>query len=133
MEKRKDLGLLMIRVVIASSMLIYGISKAVNGIDFIKSMLQQKGVPEIVAYGVYIGELLSPLLIIFGFRTRIAAILFSFNCFTAILLTQTSAIFALNEYGGWKLELLAIYMIVSLGLFFTGAGKYAISNISKWD
>ncbi len=133
MDKKNDVGLLMIRIIIAFSMLIYGINKLVYGIDFIKEMLHQKGIPVFIGNGVLIGELLAPILIIIGFRTRIAAVIFSFNCLTAILLAQTSAIFALNEYGGWKLELLAIYLIVSLGLFFTGAGKYAISIHSKWD
>lgn len=125
MEKKIDLGLLIIRVIIAFPMFIYGISKCVSGVGFIEQMLSDKGLPTFLAYGVYVGELIAPLLIIIGFKTRLASAVFAFNCLTAILLANTSAIFALNQYGGWQLELLAIYMFVSLGLAFTGPGKYA--------
>lgn len=131
MEKNINLGLLIIRVIIAFPMFIYGISKCVNGVEFIEQMLADKGLPSILAYGVYIGELIAPLLIIIGFKTRLASAVFAFNCLTAILLANTSAIFALNQYGGWQLELLAIYMFVSLGLVFTGPGKFAYDEFES--
>lgn len=129
MEKKNDLGLLIIRIIIAFPMFIYGINKAINGVEFIESMLISKGLPGFVAYGVYVGELIAPIFIIIGYQTRMASAIFSFNCLTAILLANTSAIFALNNYGGWALELLAIYMFVSLGLIFTGPGKYSITGM----
>jgi putative oxidoreductase len=133
MEKKQDVGLLMIRVIIALPMLIYGLSKLNNGIDFIKSLLQDNGLPTFFSYGVYVGEIIAPILIIAGYRTRLAALLFAFNCLTAILLTQTSLVFKLNQNGGWAIELLAIYMVVSFGLYFTGAGKIAVSNKALLD
>ena len=133
MKKQNDVGLLMIRLIIAGPMFLYGIGKVLNGIDFIKSMLAEFGMPQFIAYGVYAGEIIAPILIMIGLRTRIAGLVFAFNCLTIILLSQTNNIFRLNDFGGWAIELLAIYMVVSAALFFTGAGRYAISAKNKWD
>lgn len=133
MKNRTDVGLLMIRLIIAGPMLLYGIGKILHGVDFIKEMLADVGMPAFIANGVYAGEIIAPILIIIGFRTKLAGLVFAFNCLTIILLSQTQNILTLNEFGGWAIELLAIYMVVTGALFFTGAGKYAVSIKSKWD
>ena len=133
MTVQNNTGLFIIRTIIGFSMLIYGITKVINGIDFIKGLLTNIGLPAFLGYAVFLGELVAPLLIIIGFRTRLASLIFAFNCLTAILLTQTSDIFKLNPNGGWAVELLAIYMFVTIGFFFTGGGKYALSTKNKWD
>lgn len=55
-------------------MLLHGIAKLTHGIDFIKS------VAGVFAYGVYVGEVLAPIAILIGFRTRIAAAVYAVNC-----------------------------------------------------
>lgn len=117
----------------AFPMLFYGISKLTHGIDFIMQLVANAGLPQFFGYGVYIGEILAPILLLIGFRTRIAGVIFSINCVTAILLAQTDSFLKLNASGGWALELLFIYSIVSLALAFTGGGKHSISNSTKWD
>ncbi|MDR6923716.1 MULTISPECIES: DoxX family protein [Chryseobacterium] len=133
MNKNIDLGILISRIAVGFPMLVYGISKLVHGIGFIENMMAQQGLPPFFAYGVFAGELIAPLLIIAGFRIRLAGLIFAGNCFTAIILAQTGSIFKLNEFGGWALELLAIYLLIGLSFFFTGAGKFAVSTKNKWD
>ena len=133
MKKNSDLGLLLTRIIISAPMLCYGISKLINGIDFIKSMMVEAGLPSFFAYGVYIGEVVAPLLMIVGIRTRISSLIFAINCLTIILLSQTQNILSLNEFGGWALELIAIYFVISISLFFTGGGRFAVSTANKWD
>lgn len=133
MNKNIDLGILISRIAVGFPMLVYGISKLVHGIGFIENMMTLHGLPPFLAYGVFAGEFIAPLMIIAGFRIRLAGLIFAVNCFTAIILAQTGSIFKLNEYGGWALELLAIYFLAGLSFFFTGAGKYAVSVKSKWD
>ncbi len=133
MKKRTDLGIFIVRVAIGLPMLAYGISKIFNGIEFIGQMLVERGLPAFLAYGVFLGEVVAPVLIVVGFRTRVAAMVFAINCCTAIVLTQTGNIFRLNEYGGWAPELLSIYMLVATGLVFTGPGKLSVSTNNKWD
>ncbi|MDR2269962.1 MAG: DoxX family protein [Sphingobacterium sp.] len=133
MEKNLDLGILISRVAIGGPMLVYGINKLIHGIGFIKDMVVNIGLPSFLANGVFVGEIIAPIMIIFGVRTRLAGVVFAINCLTAICLAQTESIFKLNEFGGWAIELLAIYMLIGMSFLFMGAGKYAISTTNKWD
>jgi len=133
MRKNNDLGLLILRVTISVLMLLHGISKFGGGLEFIKSMLTEKGLPDFLAYGVLVGEILAPIAILIGFRTRIAAAIYAFNCLVAILMVHSADIFSMGEHGGWALELLGLYFFGALSLFFTGGGNFVISKNSKWD
>ncbi len=114
-------------------MLLHGIAKLKHGVSGIENMLAGKNLPEFLAYGVFIGELIAPAFIILGFRTRIAAFVFAFNMFIAVLLAHSNDVFQLNEYGAWAIELAGIYFFGALALFFTGRGKIALSSSKKWD
>ncbi len=128
-----DVGLLILRLSVGVLMLLHGIPKLIHGLDFIQQLLVSKGMPGFIAYGVYLGEIVAPLLIIIGYKTRIAAVVFVINMLTIIGLMHTQDIFAFGEYGGMKLELIYLYLSGTLALFFTGAGKYAVSRKSMWD
>ncbi|WP_185286382.1 DoxX family protein [Chryseobacterium indologenes] len=133
MKKNIDLGMLIGRIAIGFPMSVYGINKLIHGVGFIENMMTMHGLPSFFAYGVFAGEIIAPVMLIIGFRTRFAALIFAANCFTATILAQTGNLFKLNDFGGWALELLVIYMLISLSFFFTGAGKYAVSTNNKWD
>lgn len=133
MRKNNDLGLLILRITISVLMFLHGISKFGGSLEFIKSMLAEKGIPDFIAYGVLVGEILAPIAILIGFRTRIAAAIYAFNCLVAILIAHSSEIFSMGEHGGWALELLGLYLFGALTLFFTGAGNIAVSKSSQWD
>ncbi|MBN2728961.1 MAG: DoxX family protein [Bacteroidales bacterium] len=132
MKRNIDSGLLIIRISIGVLMLLHGISK-IGKLEFIKMMLTKHNLPEFLAFGVYLGEIIAPLLIIIGFRTRIAASVFAFNTMMAVFLVHSADIFSLNDFGGWEIELLGLYLFGALALFFSGGGKYSISTSNKWD
>lgn len=67
------------------------------------------------------------------FRTRLTTLGFAFNMLVALLLAHSNDIFALNQHGGWAVELIGLFLFGSLALFFTGSGKYAISQKHQWD
>lgn len=133
LEKNVDLGILIVRLSVGILMLLHGISKLIHGVGFIENQVIEAGLPSFVAYGVYVGEVIAPLFIIFGFGTRVAAGIFAINCLVATLLVHTSDIFTLNAQGGWTLELLGLFFFGALALVFTGGGKYALSNKHLWD
>ena len=133
MKKSIDSGLFISRIAIGFPMLLYGISKVQSGVGFIENLLVEKGLPAFLAYGVYAGEVVAPILIILGFRARLAGLIFALNCLTAIGLAQSTFLFMLNDYGGWALELLAMYMLIGISLLCTGAGKIAVSSQHPWD
>lgn len=132
MKRNIDSGLLLIRISIGVLMLLHGISK-IGKLEFIKMMLTKHNLPEFLAFGVYLGEIIAPLLIIIGFRTRLAASVFAFNAMMAVFLAHSADIFSLNDFGGWGIELLGLYLFGALALFFSGGGKYSISTSNKWD
>lgn len=133
LEKNVDLGLLILRISVAGLMLFHGISKLFHGIGFIEGLLISKGLPGFIAYGVYVGEVVVPIAMIAGFRTRVASAVFAFNCLVALLLVHTGDFFSISPHGGWAVELLGLYFFGSLALIFTGAGKYAVSKGNIWD
>jgi putative oxidoreductase len=114
-------------------MLIYGINKVIEGTGFIGSLLEEYGLPKILANGVFVGEIVAPLMLMIGFRTRLAGLIFSFNCLLAIVMAQTQNIFKLNQFGGWSLDLLFIYLVTGIVFYVSGAGKYALSTSNDWD
>ncbi len=131
-KSNNDLGLLILRITIGFLMLLHGIAK-LKGVSFIGGMLQESGLPSFLAYGVYITEIVAPILLIIGYRTRLAALAFAFGALFAILLAHSADIFSLSKYGGWEVELLGLYLFGAIALFFTGGGKFALSSNNKWD
>lgn len=129
---RPDLGLFILRVSLSLLMLLHGIAKF-SGIDFIKGVVAGLGLPEFFAYGVFVGEVVAPLLILVGFRTRLAAAVFAFNMLVATLLVHSSQIFTLGDQGGWAIELVGLYFFGAVALIFTGAGRWAVSSNNVLD
>jgi putative oxidoreductase len=68
-----DAGKLLLRVTIGVLVLLHGIFKLSAGVGFIGGMLAKAGLPGGLAYLVYVGEIVAPLLLIAGFWTRAAA------------------------------------------------------------
>ncbi|GIZ15457.1 DoxX family protein [Capnocytophaga catalasegens] len=129
--KNVNLGLLIMRLSVGVLMLLHGIAK-LNGVGHIKGMLENQGLPTILAYGAYLGEIVAPLLLIVGYRTRFAALMLVINCIAIIFLGGYSVL-GLGQYGGWSAELPGLFLFGALALFFTGGGKYALSTKSSWD
>lgn len=130
---KPNLGLLILRVSLGVLMLLHGIAKLVKGVGGIESMLRQAGLPGFLAYGVYLGEILAPALLIIGFRTRVAALLFICTMLVAIFIANPEKVTMLLNTGGWAVELQALFLFGALTLFFTGGGKLSISSKNKWD
>lgn len=132
-ERRQDIGLLILRLSIGGLMLLHGIAKLQHGIAPIEGMVAQASLPYFFAYGVYVGEVLMPILILLGIATRAASGIFAFNCLVAAFLAHSGDIFTIGATGGWGVELLGLYFFGALALIFTGGGKYALSKKYIWD
>jgi SRC kinase associated phosphoprotein 2 len=71
--KNFDLGILFARLGLGVCLFMHGFAKILHGIGGVKSILTKAGLPEIVAYGSYIGEVVAPIMIILGIFSRIGA------------------------------------------------------------
>jgi len=132
-NKDENTGILLIRITIAVLILFHGVANMTSNYGFIKGLLDGIGIPNFVAYGVFIGEIVAPALIIIGWRARLASFVLAFNMLIAILMNHSADIFSLTQSGGWGIELQVLYLFGSITIFFTGAGKHALSTSSNWD
>ena len=121
-------GKLILRLSVGVLMLFHGASKLLNpgSVDFIGGRLTEAGLPSLLAYGVYLGEIVAPLMIIVGLLTRVGGLVVVVNMLFTILLVHTGDILALTEHGGWRLELQGFYLFCGLALMFLGSGKLAV-------
>lgn len=123
---RIDAGLLILRVVLGVLILLHGIAKVKNGIGFIEQTVTAQGLPAAFAYAVYIGEVLAPLLLIFGLFGRIAALIIALNMVVAVWLVHMGDLGLLNKTGGWQLELQGMFFASAVALALTGPGGYSV-------
>jgi len=123
-----DLGKLILRLTLGGLMLFHGIAKLLNGIGFIEGELASHGLPTVLAYGVYIGEILAPLMVLLGYQTRIGALLIIFNMLVAIALVHGHQLLALGSNGGWALELQGFFLFTAVAVIFLGPGRYKLKN-----
>ncbi len=131
---RADLGRLVLRLALAVLLLFHGVSKLVGGVGFITGMLSKMGLPEAIGYLVYVGEVIAPLLILFGVWTRLAALIVAGNMIVAVLLVHTKQFFTMSDTGGWALELQGMYFFTAIALALLGAGRYSIGGrAGKWN
>ncbi|WP_146446030.1 DoxX family protein [Botrimarina colliarenosi] len=123
-----DLAKLLLRLMAGGLMLFHGVSKLTGGIDGIAGMLTAKGLPEAMAYGVYVGEVLAPLLLVVGLFTRLSAAVFAFNMVVAVGLAHAGELLSVGEHGGWAVELQAFYLFTALAIVLAGPGAFSIDG-----
>lgn len=128
MFNQPDIAKLVLRLTLGLLMLFHGIAKLRYGIGPIEGMVMAKGLPAIVAWGVYIGEIVAPLLLIVGAQVRAAAAIVAFNMLVAIWLAHLGDLFALNDHGGYHLELQFFFLMSAVSLVLLGGGKYGIDK-----
>ncbi len=131
--KNQNSGLFILRLSIGILLILHGFSKIFNGVESIVEMFHDKGIPGFFAYAVYIGEVVAPLLLIVGYRTRLAALLIIANFLVVIFVAHPGLIMSFTDSGAWALERQGLFFFGSLALFFMGGGKYGLSSRNRWD
>jgi len=127
----EDTAKLVLRFTVGFLMLFHGINKVTHGISFIEGKFSNIGLPEIMAYSVYLGEIIAPMMLIIGFRVKMASLLIIMTMVVAVGLTHAGDIFSLGKHGEWAIELQMFYVLASLAVLLQGAGKYSVDNYSK--
>jgi putative oxidoreductase len=107
-------ALVVLRVTLALLMLLHGWAKIRYGIGSIEAKIESLGVPGFLAYAVYLGEVVAPLLLLVGLWVVPAALVIAVNMVVAFALMHTRQILMLNNTGGWALELQAFYFVSAL-------------------
>lgn len=127
-----DLAKLILRVAFGGMMLLHGLHKMIYGISDIIALVVHHGMPPGIGYGVYIGEIVMPIMLILGVLVRPAALIFCINLLFAWLITTPGMIFSINKVGGWGLEDIAVFFFAGLVIALLGGGRYSIIKNAYW-
>jgi len=129
----EDLGKLVLRLTVGVLMLFHGMHKVLDGISGIKQMVVAHGLPDLLANGVYLGEVVGPILVILGLYARIGGALIAINMIVAVALAGMGSLLALDpHFGGYALELEAFYLFGGVAVMLLGAGRFAIAG-GRWN
>ncbi|WP_409306772.1 DoxX family protein [Pectobacterium sp. B1J-3] len=129
---KPDFGKLLLRVSFSVLMLFHGWHKVHGGIGGIEGMLTAAGIPAFVGYGVYVGEVVTPLLMILGILTRPSALIFSSTMVVATLLVHPEGFVSLAKTGAWGVEGTAVFFFAGLAIALLGSGKYSVMSNPRW-
>jgi putative oxidoreductase len=122
-------GKLILRVTLGFLILLHGIAKLMHGVDWLDGALTAAGLPTLFKFGVYVGEVVAPLLVIAGYYSRIGAWLIAVNMLFAIGLVHGAELLVLDpQFGSLALEKQYMYMATAIALALIGPGRYAFNQ-----
>ncbi len=127
----QDLGRLVLRLGVGGMLFLHGLAKIEHGIGPIAAAVHAHGLPAFFAWGVYLGEVVGPILLALGIWARIGALLCAADMVVAVLLVhlgQLGQLGHLGPTGGWAVELPALYFAGALAVVLLGAGRYALGS-----
>ncbi|HSZ12156.1 MAG TPA: DoxX family protein [Rhizomicrobium sp.] len=130
MAASQDFGKLVLRLMLGTLLLFHGVHKVIHGIGPITAMVTAHHLPPALAYGVYSGEILGPVLLILGIFSRFGAALIVANMLFAVWLAGMTNLFAINAEGGYALELEMFFLFTALAIMFVGAGRYSLGGLN---
>ncbi len=119
--KLKDIGLLALRIGIASLMLFgHGFEKLVGFSDIAVNFPDPLGFGSVTSLGLTVfAEFFCSVAILFGFFTRYATV--------PLIITMLVAIFVIHGDNPWdKKEMAILYLVPYLSLLFAGSGRYSV-------
>ena len=123
-----DAALLILRIVLGVLVLLHGLSKLPPPPEFLITRFTQAGLPGFIAYGVYLGEIVGPILLIVGVWARLGALMVIVNMVFAVLLAHTGDLFKLGAQGGYALELQAMFLFAAIAIALAGAGRFSVGG-----
>ena len=130
---QEELGKLVVRLTVGGLLLLHGIHKVLTGIADVKGMVVDHHLPDLLAYGVYLGEVVGPVLVILGIFSRAGGVLIAVNMIFAIALAGMGMLAQLNGFGGYALELEVFYLLGGVSVALLGAGRLSANIGGKWN
>ncbi|MGZ8259429.1 MAG: DoxX family protein [Caldimonas sp.] len=123
-----DTALLILRLVLGITILLHGIAKLPPPPEAIMGMVAKAGLPSVLGWGVYIGEIVAPILLIVGVWTRLAAVVIAITMVVAVLLAHAGELVSIGPQGGYALELQAMFLFTAVALALSGAGRLSVGG-----
>ena len=124
-----DVGNLALRLVTGGLMLFHGADKLMHGLDHVRSDLAAAGLPTALAHGVYVGEILAPICIIFGLWTRVSAVVYAGSIALAVAIVHGRDFARLAPTGAWAAELWVFYILCPVVIALLGGGRFSLDHL----
>src|SRR5687767_8580314 len=121
-------GKLILRLTLGGLILFHGVAKLMGGVSGLSGAVTGAGLPAFVTYGVYVGEVVAPILVLLGWYSRIGAAVIAINMIFAIALAHRAELFSLGDSGGWALELQGMFLFTGLALALIGPGRFSLND-----
>jgi putative oxidoreductase len=122
MTSTYHIGLLFLRVFFSGLMLVHGLPKLMNLVQGNLKFADPIGIGAVPSLLLaVIGEVVCPLLIIIGFKTRLAAIPAAITMAVAAFIIHGGDAFSSKEKA-------LLYLIAFITIACTGPGKYAVDR-----
>lgn len=120
-----DLGLLILRISFAGTMLTHGIPKINLLFESPIKFADPIGVGELTTLVLaLIGEVIAPILILIGFKTKLATIPSIITMFVAAFVIHAADPIGVKEKA-------LLYLAGFIAIFLMGAGKYSVDGFKK--
>ena len=128
----EQLGKLVLRLGLGGLILFHGVHKLLTGLDPVKTLLASHNLPEVLAYGVYLGEIVAPALIILGLFTRVGAFFIALEVLALVVLGGIPQVVTISADGGYGLEIEALYFTSAVAVMLIGAGRLSLGR-GRWS
>ncbi|MBU8786749.1 MULTISPECIES: DoxX family protein [Bacillus] len=130
MNKKYEIGALILRLITGFTFFLHGLSKFQGGIENTVGFFSSVGIPGFLAYIVAIIELAGGALVILGLGTRIIGVLFAVVMLGAIFTVKLSAGFMGTDGGaGYEFDVALLAMSVSLAL--SGSSMLSLDSLFR--
>ena len=128
MDLKREVGALIIRVVLGVIFFIHGLVKFQDGIENTVGWFSSIGLPGFLAYGVAAIELVGGILLIIGLGTKVISLLLAILMIGATLKVKLAIGFLGNgQMAGYELDLALLAM--ALYLVMGGSNWLSVSNL----
>ncbi|WP_053366326.1 DoxX family protein [Bacillus sp. FJAT-27245] len=128
MEKKNEIGALILRVVLGFLFFYHGLVKFQGGIENTVGWFDSIGLPGFLAYGVALLEVIGGIALIIGFATRIVSVLFAVLMVGAILKVKLSlGLLGNGQMAGYELDL--AFMAMAVVLAITDSKLYSVGQL----
>jgi putative oxidoreductase len=124
----EDIGKLILRLTLGILIVFHGVAKLRYGVGGVEDLLRSHGLPTLLAYGAFVGELLAPLLVILGLYARIGALFIALHMIVAFALAHGSQLGNFDPGGGWALELQGMFLFTAVAIALIGPGRFSIDR-----
>ncbi len=128
----EQFGKLLLRLGVGGLVLFHGFHRLLTGLDPVRDLLASHHLPEALAYAVYFGEIVGPVLIILGLFTRVGALLIALEVLALVLLSGAGQVLVIAPDGGYSLEIESLYFASALAIMLVGGGRLTLGR-GHWN